>query len=377
MLVRALAFLLLAQPAVIRAVTLPTPNIDTFALFALESFNSHHLDVANGDIGVNDGVLRARAGLSAGHSTIVADLADLSTPTTCASLGSNVVHDVSCAVPQPFDGVWIDDPVAACGFQNFSDCTAVPGRAQTAERNGRLNLTPGNYGSLRVKDGATVHLQAGTYRFCGVRLGKEVRLIPDGPTRVNVFGDLRIGDRSNVGTAANGLASDLKFFTTGTRVDLQKDILVLAELCAPNALIMIRNQANLHGRYIGRQIRAHDATVTRSRCGDGHREGTEQCDGSAFGGFTCPGGSAGSAFTSAGACPVCRTDCTADTSCCPGGGTTSTTSTSRTSSTTTTSTTVPHCGDGIRQGTEECDGLDLGGTVCGPTSPGNCNKCTA
>src|SRR5262249_39745571 len=197
------------------------------------------------------------------------------------------------------------------------------------------------------------------------------------PTRVNVFGDLRIGDRSNVGTAANGLASDLKFFTTGTRVDLQKDILVLAELCAPNALIMIRNQANLHGRYIGRQIRAHDATVTRSRCGDGHREGTEQCDGSAFGGFTCPGGSAGSAFTSAGACPVCRTDCTADTSCCPGGGTTSTTSTSRTSSTTTTSTTVPHCGDGIRQGTEECDGLDLGGSVCGPTSPGNCNKCTA
>src|SRR5262245_60981024 len=97
MLVRALAFFLLVLPAVARAATLPTPNIDTFALFALESFRSHHLDVTNGDIGVNDGVLRARGGLSAGHSTIVADLADLGTPSTCANLVSNLAHDVQCA----------------------------------------------------------------------------------------------------------------------------------------------------------------------------------------------------------------------------------------------------------------------------------------
>src|SRR5262249_57752209 len=97
MLVRALAFLLLVllvlTPAS-RAATLPTPNIDTFALFAFESLSSHHLDVKNGDIGVNDGVLRARAGLSASHSTIVADLADLSSPCTCAKLAMHPAHDL-------------------------------------------------------------------------------------------------------------------------------------------------------------------------------------------------------------------------------------------------------------------------------------------
>lgn len=352
--------LLLAASA--GAATLPAPNIDSFALFALQNFRSHHLEIAEGDIGVNDGVLRARGGLFASRSTIVADIAQLGPPSSCAALVSNLVRDGRCATPETFDGVWLDDPVAACGFQPFADCATQPGSDIVVDEGGRATLSPGNYGFLRVRDGATVRLQSGTFRFCGVRLGKEVRLIPEGPARVNVAGDLRIGDRSNVGTAANGVSGDVQFFTTGRRVDLQKDILVLAELCAPNATIWIRNQASLHGRFVGRQIRAHDVSARRSRCGDGHREGAEQCDGTDFGDLSCSGGSVDGGFAALSTCPLCRPDCTADTSCCPGNSTTTTTSISNT---TTTTTTLPVCGDGVIGGDEECDGDDLGGALCG------------
>jgi hypothetical protein len=73
-------------------------------------------------------------------------------------------------------------------------------------------------------------------------------------------------------------------------------------------------------------------------CGDGIVEGDEVCDGDDLGGQTCVGvGFDGGSL-------ACLGDCSGfDTSSC---------------------TTDPFCGDGVKNGTEQCDGADLGGESC-------------
>lgn len=89
------------------------------------------------------------------------------------------------------------------------------------------------------------------------------------------------------------------------------------------------DQADANGDGVG------DACA--NGCGNGVREGDEQCDGSDFGGASCP--SEGTLS--------CNSDCTIDNSGCF------------------------ECGNGIREATEQCDGTDLGGAVCGDKACGS------
>lgn len=85
-------------------------------------------------------------------------------------------------------------------------------------------------------------------------------------------------------------------------------------------------------------------------CGDGVREGTEECDGADLNGQDC--GSQG--FTNG--VLGCAADCTFNTASCT------------------------TCGDGVIEGTEECDGENLGGATCGdvglPSGDPICNPLT-
>lgn len=84
-------------------------------------------------------------------------------------------------------------------------------------------------------------------------------------------------------------------------------------------------------------------TTGCQRCGNGAREAPEQCDGSDLGGQTCssfvpcPGGStcdpAVGTLSCSGACTIGSASC-------------------------------QRCGNGIREGTEECDKTSLGGATC-------------
>jgi hypothetical protein len=74
-----------------------------------------------------------------------------------------------------------------------------------------------------------------------------------------------------------------------------------------------------------------------SSCGDSVKNGSDQCDGSDLGGATCvslgfaPGGTL-----------ACAPSCALDVSGCS----------------------VPSCGDGVKNGSDQCDGSDLGGVTC-------------
>jgi len=96
------------------------------------------------------------------------------------------------------------------------------------------------------------------------------------------------------------------------------------------------------------------------KCGNGVAVAPEECDGSDLMGATCESVLAcppGAVCDPAAGSLSCTPFCTLNTSGCQ------------------------RCGDGIREGTEQCDGTDLGGATCqtggtlgcrAPESPGSC-----
>jgi hypothetical protein len=88
--------------------------------------------------------------------------------------------------------------------------------------------------------------------------------------------------------------------------------------------------------------------VAQSGCGDGQKEGAEQCDGTDFGAASCVTALGNPLAIGALAC---HANCTIDAAACsaPGGSGASTGS---------------GCGDGVKAGAEQCDGADFGGATC-------------
>ncbi|MBI3785887.1 MAG: DUF1566 domain-containing protein [Deltaproteobacteria bacterium] len=80
------------------------------------------------------------------------------------------------------------------------------------------------------------------------------------------------------------------------------------------------------------------AGCTNNLCGNGTRDGNEGCDGADLGGASC------TTLGFASGTLACKASCQIDTSACQVSTTT--------------------CGNGVKQGNEQCDGADLGGQTC-------------
>lgn len=303
-------------------------ELASYVLLAGTELRTNALTASSGDVGVSAGQLLAARPLEAPTSTLVASTLRLHSASRCGHLfGNDLIHasGPGCGPAQAFTPPLFTDLATTCGLPNpFPACGGAPitvGRGETRE------LAPGTYGDVAVLGGGgnsgTLILTGGSYRFCSLRSGRRAKILPRAASTVTVNGAVSLSNGSFTGPTAAGLSPcSLQLLVAGTRVRFSRQAEVRARLCAPNAYLSVTNGAALQGGFAAGRIRVGRVSAVGGSCGIN-------------GGTT--------------------------TTTNPGGSTTTTSSTVRP---TTTTTRPAVCGDGVRGGTEECDGDDLGGATC-------------
>jgi hypothetical protein len=109
------------------------------------------------------------------------------------------------------------------------------------------DLAPGTYGLVRVMNGATLRLDAGTYTICDLRIGRDARVEAADAVTLHVDGNLRIGTDSYFGPV-NG-APIIDTYVTGRTVRVSQKAVAVARIIAPNARAAFGRDAALDGCY--------------------------------------------------------------------------------------------------------------------------------
>ena len=314
-------------------------------------------------------------------------------------------------------------PAVQCGGQNVSL------RRGSAPQ----TLSPGIYNRLDLENGTSLTLNPGVYTFCEIKLGRHVSVRVVGATQstINVGGDVRLGNDTSL--VPDGSTPTPLLNGAGDIVRVGAQGALRAFVTAPNAKLSIGRNATFTGSACAQRLAiskkvtvacapdvvatttttsapttttttsstssttststTSTTTTSQPTCGNGVLDPGEECDGSAFGGFTCP--SPSGALLCTGDCKIDFSECpeasttttsttvattsTSTTTSAPASTTTTSTTTSSTSSTTPTSTTTtttsqPTCGNGVIDPGEQCDGSAFGGFTC--PSPGGALLCT-
>ena len=233
----------------------------SYALLAGSELRIRGLRLAGGDVGVNDGVLRASGRLDAPTSLVAASVVDIDPRSSCDALffsGSVARAAPGCGPGVPFSGPIVPDLAASCGFPELPPCaTATPihvGHGETRR------LEPGTYGDVELQGGGAgpgrLVLAGGDYVFCSLRAARDAALEVESAARVLVDGNLSIGQSATIELASGLAARDLSLFVVGNQVTFGRVSHISAHLCAPGATLRIVDGANLTGSFIAGQIQS-------------------------------------------------------------------------------------------------------------------------
>lgn len=312
---------LVAAPATAPA---QSRELSTYVLLGGSELRATGLTVSAGDIGVNDGTLYASRPIEAPSSRIVGTRMRLHSSSSCSQLFANDVLTLAapaCGPGTPFGSPIFPNLAAACGVPApFSSC----GGARIVVAGGETReLAPGTYGDVVVTGGGgnvpgTLVLTGGNYRFCSLRASRHAQILMRAASMVHVSGRLSLSNGTFTGPTAPGMSPcSLQLLVAGDRVRFSRRAQVHARVCAPNAGLYVSSGAALQGGFVAGRIRAGRATATGANCG------------------------------------------------VASGSTTTTLFAPTTTTHPSTTTTLPGvCGNGVREGREECDGDDLGGETC-------------
>jgi hypothetical protein len=127
-------------------------------------------------------------------------------------------------------------PSFTCGGDQID---VLPGEQET--------LVPGTYGVVKVMNGGTLRLTAGTYTVCDVKMGRNARIEADGAVTLHIDGSLRVGTDSFLGPI-NG-APIIDTYVTGRTVRISQKAVAQARIIAPNAKAAFGRDAALDGCY--------------------------------------------------------------------------------------------------------------------------------
>src|SRR5262245_21258104 len=241
----------------------PSHDLSTYVLFGDHGIRARCFRIDRGDVGVNQGSLRAHDAIDGPDSTLAADVVSVGGRSRCAELFFTTAVDhaaPSCGPGTPYVGPLIADLPSACGVpDDFPDCSgeASVDVAAGAER----TLPPGVYGDVGVGGAASRHgrlvLTGGRYVFCSLRTRRGSVLEADSAAQVFVAGDVRIGPKSQIGPA-----EDLDIFSRGSRFSISRAADVGARVCALDATLHVTDGATLNGRFVAGQIIAGRIKLT-------------------------------------------------------------------------------------------------------------------
>jgi cytoskeletal protein CcmA (bactofilin family) len=149
------------------------------------------------------------------------------------------------------------------------DLGLVPARPDIeVPKDGLLNLPPGTYGKLDLKQSATLALMAGTYNFeqIDAALRAAFKLdVRQGPLKLNVLGNVSVGQEVKfLPQAAPGDSAALKILlqVEGTRAGLDRKTEFVGTILAPEAVIDVGQQVTITGALYGRRVQVSaDSTV--------------------------------------------------------------------------------------------------------------------
>ncbi len=160
-------------------------------------------------------------------------------------------------------------PLTTPLFASFPPFKSAPYSNQdvTVDKNQSLNLVPGDYGKIEVKDNGILTFAAGIYNVKSLKLKKKAKLRMDGNGTIEARVDesLETGKKAYVGPA-NGsliLPSNIIFYIAGngddddddSEVKLGKESAVFGTFYAPNSQIKVEEEASVTGALYGFEVK--------------------------------------------------------------------------------------------------------------------------
>jgi hypothetical protein len=139
-------------------------------------------------------------------------------------------------VALPISDPFCQIPAFACGG---TPVTVLPGETQM--------LAPGVHGVIRVMNGATLQLSAGTYTVCDVKMGRQARIETSGAVTLRIVESLRIGTDSYFGPV--GGAPLIDTYVAGRKVRISQSAIAVARIVAPFAQATFGRDSALNGCF--------------------------------------------------------------------------------------------------------------------------------
>jgi CARDB/Bacterial Ig domain len=167
---------------------------------------------------------------------------------------------------------------ASCAAQSLPVLASLPGflDAQLAggeppisvPQNGSATLAAGAYGVIQANQKSTLTFTGGTYHIAGLSLAQRSQMLFLAPTILRIAGRTSIAQNSYVGPAPGSSfgASGVVFYVAGANggdgslnaspksVEIAQKNQVFANIFAPNGTLFVRQNSDLVGAFIARDI---------------------------------------------------------------------------------------------------------------------------
>jgi hypothetical protein len=161
-------------------------------------------------------------------------------------------------------------PLSLPLFSSLPPFKSAPAGSQdiTVDKNQSVDLAPGDYGKIKVKDNGTLTFSAGVYNIQKIELKKKakLRMDGDGTTEVRVEESMKTGKEAYIGPANGSMIqpSDIIFYIAGTgddddddenEVKFGKKGSVFATVYAPSSKIEVKEKTDVTGALYANEVK--------------------------------------------------------------------------------------------------------------------------